>query len=433
MNAVKEIERGRVHPSIRFVASCMSERGPSTFGSHRKCNPLCALLLGVVIGFAFCGCRSFRPTNVVQETAALPQAPVLAPMPDYPKERSGWDTNAVLVVFPNQKNEGGLMQFGSALRQALLHRGYRMVENLDNNDKDWLSAEYRRKAKLIVLSAARSWGSAGFEGKNSSDYCLQVLVIDHPYDGLDLSVAVPRIRTFHVWSRAVHSDTATWDDANPLHAPILAENLMRIPGFRAALEQTPSPLAVSLGPKSAPIVARTSPAATNAAPSGASLGSGDRAIAENLVGTWTERVVARVKTVVGGQTRDTSTSETIAKTIYRADGCFRRDMRIGSAPLKIFEGTWRIKAGRLYTDTAVESAGRKGKVLCEYELVWNGKDTVMFRMTPDGYQDMLKSGGGDALGHCWYEPADVLHTTITTGGFTVESESKIEPARRDNP
>ena len=431
MNGLKETERGRVRPSIRFVISCRSE-GAIALGSHRIFKSLCGPLLGILVGFVFCGCRSTHP-SVVQKAAVLSQAPTLAPRPDYPEERTGWNTNAVLVVFQNQKNEGCLVQFGSALRQALLRRGYRVVENLDNNDTDWLATEYRRKAKLIVLSAARSWGSAGFEGKNSSDYCLQVLVIDHPYDGLNLAAAVPHIRTFHVWSRATHADTATWKDADPLHAPVLAENLMRMPGFRAALELTPSPLAMSLGPKPTLAAAPITPAATNAAPSAAGSDSDDRTVAEKLVGTWTERVIAQVKTIEGGQTRDTSRSETLAKTVYRADGRFSRETCMGGSSPKTFEGTWRIRAGRLYTDTAVEAAGRKWTVPCEYELVWNGKDAVVFRMTPDGYQGMLKSGGGDALGHCWYEPADVLHTTITTGGFTVESESKIESAKRVNP
>lgn len=431
MNVLKKTERGCLRPAFRLVAMFRG-KGATTLCSHRIYKPMCGLLLGVVTVFAICGCRSTR-SRVVQKADVLSQAQILAPKPDYPEERTGWNTNAVLVVFQNQKNEGCLVQFGSALRQALLRHGYRVVENLDNNDTDWLATEYRRKAKLIVLSAARSWGSAGFEGKNSSDYCLQVLVIDHPYDGLNLSTAVPHIRTFHVWSRATHADTATWNDADPLHAPVLAENLMRMPGFRAALELTPSPLAMSLSPKPAPAAAHTAPAATNAAPSDASSGFGDRASAENLVGTWTERVVAQVKTIEGGQTLDTSTSETHAKTVYSADGCFRRDVRMGNSPLKTFEGTWRIRNGRLYTETAAEATGRKWAVPCEYELVWNGKDAVVFRMTPDGYQGMLKSGGGDALGHCWYEPADVLHATITMGGFTVESESKIESAKRGNP
>lgn len=203
---------------------------------------LCMALL-----FVFCGCRSAH--SVVEQTPSkLPKPPMLAPMPDYPVEQLGWDTNAVLVVFETPGEHIVYTQFRASLKDALHQRGYRVVDNLESLktrqppyvDTDWLSAEWRRQAKLIIITGIRAWGSASFEGKNSSDICLQILVIDQPYDGFNLSQAIPRVRTFHVWSRASHVDTTTWNDAYPLHTPQLAEHLMRMPGFRAALEEKPS-------------------------------------------------------------------------------------------------------------------------------------------------------------------------------------------------
>ena len=397
---------------------------------------LCVALLS-----ALCGCRSTR--SAISKTPSVPpQAPVLAPMPDYPEERTGWDTNAVVGILESPTDPKSHTHYGEVLRKALRQRGYRVVDGFDSLkarrppyvDTDWLAAEWRRQSKLLIITGTRAWGSVLFEGKISSDYCMQVLVFDHHYDGYNLALAVPNIRTFHVWSRASFSQGATWDDAYPVHGLLLVENLMRMPGFRAALERTPSALAVSLCPKP-PRPAVTVPGQTvaDAVPTVAAASSGDREISERLIGIWEERIIAHVKTIEGDRARDTSTSETTSKTVYRTDGRFSREVRMGDAAPKTFEGTWRIRNGRLYTETAAEATGRKWAVPCEYELVWNGKDAVVFRMTPDGYQGMLKSGGGDALGHCWYEPADVLHTTITMGGFTVESESKVESAKRGNP
>lgn len=206
----------------------------------------------VALAFTLCGCQSGRHV-VATSPSELPQPPVLAPMPDYPAERTGWDTNAVVVIFETPNEHMAYAQFRDALKRALHQRGYRVVDELESLktrkppyvDTDWLSAEWRRQAKLLILTATRSWGSASFEGKNSSDICLQILVVDHPYDGFNPAQAIPRIRTFHVWSRASHVDTTTWTDAYPLHAPQLAENLMRMPGFRAALEEKPSTDAAS--------------------------------------------------------------------------------------------------------------------------------------------------------------------------------------------
>lgn len=209
---------------------------------------LCLALL-----FVFCGCRSAH--SVVEQTSSeLPKPPMLARMPDYPSEQSGWDTNAVIVVFETPGEHIGVCQFRDAVKNALHQRGYRVVDNLESLktrqppyvDTDWLSAEWRRQAKLIIITGIRAWGSASFEGKNSSDICLQILVVDHPYDGFNPAQAIPRVRTFHVWSRASHVDTTTWNDAYPLHAPQLAEHLMRMPGFRAALAEKPSAVATSL-------------------------------------------------------------------------------------------------------------------------------------------------------------------------------------------
>lgn len=207
----------------------------------------------VALALTLCGCQSGRHV-ATSAPSELPQPPVLAPMPDYPAERTGWDTNAVVVIFETPGEHMAYAQFRDALKRALHQRGYRVVDELESLktrkppyvDTDWLSAEWRRQAKLLILTGTMAWGSAGYEGKNSSDICLQVLVIDQVYDGFNPAQNAPCIRTFHVWSRASHADTTTWADAYPLHAPQLAENLMRMPGFRAALEKKTPTRATSL-------------------------------------------------------------------------------------------------------------------------------------------------------------------------------------------
>jgi hypothetical protein len=186
--------------------------------------------LCVAMVSALCGCRSTRPSAVAQEPAAPSSAPVLAPMPAYPEERRGWDTNAVLVFFEGPADHEAHVQFANDIKNALKQRGYRVVEDMQSTrvrqppyvDTDWLAAEWRRQAKLLIITGTRSWASAAFEGKVTSDYCVQVLVVDQPYAGFNLSLAVPRIRTFHVWSRADFPQGATWKEAYPVHGPLLA-------------------------------------------------------------------------------------------------------------------------------------------------------------------------------------------------------------------
>lgn len=389
------------------------------------------VLLFFCLSLAFCGCQTTSSSNI-----KAPQKPTLEAMPNYPEETTGWNTNTVLMVFPNAKNQVYLLQLETALRKALTQRGYCVIDKIGNADTDWLATSWRQQTKLVIITSSRSFSSPAYENQITSDFCMQVLVVDPPCTPFPFVQTPPQIRTFQVWSRAPFPAKSTWGEAYPVHSKLLAENLLRMPNFRAALEATKySPSAPQPCVKTIPGNANQQPlivdATTNTTTTGTlTAKTDDPKLSAQIIGSWGERIVSTVATKTGVQVTKTSTSETLARTIYRADGRFTRAIRVNNSDWKNSEGTWSLKQGKLYTQTVVTSGSQNLTVSCEYDVVCVNANQMSFRMTPEGYQRILKSTGNSASGRCWYEPENVLHTVVTVGDFSVESTSKLEPATR---
>jgi len=384
----------------------------------------------LVTGFIIisCGCQTTRPSNI----KAL-QKPALAPMPNYPEERTGWNTNAVIMVFPNEKTQVYLLQLENALRQTLITRGYSVIDKLGNSENDWLATRWRQQAKLVIITGARSFCSYAYEGQVTSDFCMQVLVIDPPCAPFPFVPTPPQIRTFQVWSRAPFSAHSTWQIAYPVHSKLLAENLMRMPNFRVALEPTILSSSPSQNCTNKILNIRDQhlhiETITNTTFTG-TISEKDKKLSAQLIGNWSERIVSTITTKNGSNKPQVSTSETIAQTTYRADGYFTKKIRTKNSDWKNSEGSWSLKDGKLYTQTGVTSNNQKLTVSCEYDITYLNPNQMSFHMTSDGYQQILKSTGNSTSGRCWYSPENVLHTVLMAGDFSIESTAKIEPATR---
>ena len=175
-----------------------------------------------------CGCASSaRPVRNASATSSTPLA--TRPLPaEYPEETAGWDTGAPVMILALASNPHTL-QFAAALKPALEKRGYTVMD-MPFYESDWMSAALRVQAKLIVPETFIMQGSPVYQEQQITDLCQQVLVVD----GKGASAKNPGIKTFHVWARQEHPSK---NFRKPALMETLVENLMRMPAFRAALQQ----------------------------------------------------------------------------------------------------------------------------------------------------------------------------------------------------
>ena len=175
-----------------------------------------------------CGCASSaRPVRNAPATSSTPLA--THPLPaEYPEETAGWDTGTPVMILAFASNQHTL-QFAAALKPALEKRGYTVLD-MPFYESDWMSASVRVQAKLIVPETFILQGSPVYQEQQITDLCQQVLVVD----GNEASAKNPTIKTFHVWARQDHPAK---DFRKPALMETLVENLMRMPAFRAALQQ----------------------------------------------------------------------------------------------------------------------------------------------------------------------------------------------------
>lgn len=182
------------------------------------------------------GCAtSKRPP--LEAPVALPP-PVLAPAVTYPEERTDWDSRAILMFRPQVGLNGWIQEQISA---ALVKRGYTVVA-APANELEWLSADHRQRSKMISVLTSLASVSRAYEGKSTAEVCVQIEVVDRPYGGGDFAASRRTTRLFAVWGRADVSPlseqvSGALDSAGyAALMPATVDNLMRMPGFRHALE-----------------------------------------------------------------------------------------------------------------------------------------------------------------------------------------------------
>ena len=184
----------------------------------------CATATAII---CMCGCVSNPPPRAAPP-AANKQPPVLLPLPaEYPEETADWDTSAPVMICANSGSAANnTLRFISAFVPALKNRGYASFE-MPLFESEWMSVAMRTKAKLVIPKTFIMQAGPVYQGQQTTDFCQQVLVVD-------VISGSPRIKTFHVWARQEHP---TMKINEPALMSALVENLMRMPAFRASLQQ----------------------------------------------------------------------------------------------------------------------------------------------------------------------------------------------------
>jgi hypothetical protein len=323
--------------------------------------------------------------------------------------------------------KGVLRVYANALSEGLKQHGYKVVGTV-SNAIDLISYEDRLRVKQICIASWVGAGSLVYQGRKTSDICLQVAVVDPQRDGLALLPIDQNARFFHVWTRSEHSGSMTWDGVHSSLAPQFVDNLMRMPSFRTALEGKPS--ACSSAHVSSPLPA-------SLLSENARVASSDSNAKRLLAGTWSNTVtrVVTTKLRLPFIKPVTETRTTTQTWTFCTNGIFQVRVQESNV-LYTAEGLWAIRDGNLFvgsTDACVPTV-----ILGEKSLYWVSRDEIASQTPP---QDVMNTEEGrveiPGLGFVWqrkffYDDRDTLRLVFEVAGqgHKVEKRFTTTPLRR---